>query len=191
MKNIMKRAWELKKEFKNALFSECLKEAWKEVKEMKTYIIKDWFYEKELTYNEFEIAGKIREVKKKYGTIFCSYSRTFTENDIIKETEKAMLVSIKPEVETEKEHKSEIWIPKSVVKEIDNANSFEYFKNFDKNTFGRIEVKSLIDVYKLKQVAILKKADKTDIKYCIYATNKNNINDTIELDVTYAVETAI
>ena len=144
MKNIMKRAWKLKKEFKNALFSECLKEAWKEVREMKTYIIKEWFYEKYLTGYDFKIAGNTRDARKKYNTVFCDYSRTFTENDIIRETEKALLVNIKPEVETKEEHKKEIWIPKSLVKEINNANSFEYFKNFDKNVFGRIELKSWI-----------------------------------------------
>lgn len=190
MKNIMKRAWELKKEYKNALFSECLKEAWKEykkngVEEMKTYIIANWFYEKNFTGYDLFIAGNPRENAKKYDATCCDYSRAFTEDDIIKETEKAYFINVRPEVDTAEETHKQEWIPKSLVKEVKDLYSFEYYKNFEKNSFNRIEIKSCIDVYRLMQVANIKKAEN---EYCYLAYNKNDNKDIIKLEFTYAIE---
>ena len=71
MKNIMKRAWEFKKEFKNALFSECLKEAWKEVKEMKEEKTK----KSKKTYSQY-----IKEMKIKDKEFFFGKSIKFKTN---------------------------------------------------------------------------------------------------------------
>ncbi len=58
LKSIMKRAWEIKKEHKDNIFSLCLKMAWTEAKapaskeEVKSYEIKKWFLEKNFNQNQ-------------------------------------------------------------------------------------------------------------------------------------------
>ena len=103
MKNVMKRAWEIKKEFdrkernakmnhndfsplkdsEKALFSECLKMAWEEAKDEATKevsnvaIIKDWFMAKKFGKEVNNFSNKItiekETAKAVYGTVGCSY----------------------------------------------------------------------------------------------------------------------
>ena len=91
---IMKNAWTLKRRFElttglKALFSECLKEAWKLAKEFgakKSIKIKDWFLNKNFTASErYLINTSIKEITK--------------------ETEKAVLIKCSDF--------NSIWIPKS------------------------------------------------------------------------------
>ena len=93
-KNVMKIAWRIKKLDSRNLFSECLKMAWKGVKEKlaKSYnvtkaLVTGWFYEKTFGASRFD------------GTVL----RTF---EIEKETEKAVLLTKGGE---------SFWCPKSCI----------------------------------------------------------------------------
>lgn len=82
LSKIMKRAWELfRTTVKN--FSECLKKSWAEAKEAvkvtTRYQLKDWFYKK--------------LVEEKRSGSWIVYG-TFGKEDVLKETEKAVYVSM-------------------------------------------------------------------------------------------------
>lgn len=183
---LFKRAWKLYRENKGSLFSECLKESWNEYKlnkgeeTMKTFKIKDWFYEKELSSYEFDMEGKRRENNKKYGCNYCCYKMTFTSENIIKETEKALLINPQPEFEVKEEEKEEIskrqiWIPKSLVEEI--KSDFEYFQKLEGTAITNCKnIQTCYEIYKLKQCSIIEKADTN--RY-FKATNKENENEYI------------
>ena len=104
---IMKRAWSFKKTSKMTL-SEALKRAWAEAKKAllntTRYIIEDWFMNK--NYD-------------KVSTMHCECYQRFGKADIIKETEKALLVKLgmctKAGYETD--YTKNVWVPKSVVSE--------------------------------------------------------------------------
>lgn len=132
MKKIMKRAWEMMKEVNGALFSECLKEAWKESREIKedntVLEMSSWIFEqKNLDKYEIRIAGKTRTNIKKYGCAYCGYTRQFKKENIIKETEKAYFIEVQTEFDTD-ETKEKVWIPKSQVKEVKNFGTYEFFE---------------------------------------------------------------
>lgn len=175
-KRLFIRAWELYRENKGSLFSECLRESWNEYKlnknkgeeeTMKTFKIKDWFYNKEFTGGLFNVT---EEYKKKCAVNFCNLAEVFEESDIIKETEKAVYVELKTEVET-KEVSKKVWIPKSQIEEINNYGTFDYFKQkynscqILKSVTGKEEYKieqptaidSRIDIYKISLVADFEK----------------------------------
>ena len=98
MSYIMRKAWTIKKNFdKNnkdkALFSECLKEAWRLVKMSlinKKVVVKDWFLKKNFSSNDLYMIG-------------ISY-----ETIVEKETIKAALVKFTNEFGSKS-----FWIPKS------------------------------------------------------------------------------
>lgn len=92
---LFKRAWELYKENDRALFSECLKESWKELKEVKKVYIKDWFrYRLDLGYG-----------KTTYSDCLCR---------VLKETEKAYLLEVEWfTLDGERDGVCDRWVPKS------------------------------------------------------------------------------
>lgn len=107
---IMKRAWNLLRgNSKMNSFSECLKKAWAEAKETVKvtvrYSIKDWFY------------NKLVEEKRNGSWIVYS---TFSKEDIVKETEKAVCVNMgvyNASTGAESIYMKKCWIPKSCVYE--------------------------------------------------------------------------
>lgn len=98
MSFIMKKAWKIEKNFEKengekALFSECLKEAWRVAKMQitgKTVMVKEWFLRKNFTFDEAYIIG-------------ISYKSV-----VEKETLKAALVRFTSELGSKT-----FWIPKS------------------------------------------------------------------------------
>lgn len=98
MSYVMRKAWSIKKNFesknnKKALFSECLKEAWRIVKTSlvnKEVVVKDWFLKKNFTENDLYMIG-------------ISF-----KSIIVKETLKAALVKFTNEFGSKT-----FWIPKS------------------------------------------------------------------------------
>lgn len=98
MSFIMKKAWKIEKNFEKengekALFSECLKEAWRVVKMQitgKTVMIKDWFLKKNFDSNDRYMIG------------------ISTESVVERETLKAALVRFTNEFGSKT-----YWIPKS------------------------------------------------------------------------------
>lgn len=94
------KAWELYKENDRALFSECLKESWRELKEdkkeeVKKVYIKDWFrYRLDLGYG-----------KTTYSDCLCR---------VLKETEKAYLLEVEWfTLDGERDGVCDRWVPKS------------------------------------------------------------------------------
>lgn len=158
MKNIMKRAWEMMKEVNEALFSECLKEAWKESREIKEVYIKDWF---------------INRIELGYG------KRAFNDQlcRIIKETEKAYLLDVEWfTVDGEYDGSTYKWVPKSctlTMKEHadieerqekafeDGCRRYENLINFAKNN----NVKGVR--IGLRKETILKKIKDAGLEYAI------------------------
>lgn len=107
MKKIMRRAWEMMKEVDGALFSECLREAWKESREIKAVYIKEWFL------NRIELGYGKRPL-------------TYHLCNIIKETEKAYLLEIEwCTVDGEYDGFSNRWIPKSCTLTVDEQIEIE------------------------------------------------------------------
>ena len=98
MSYVMKKAWSIKKNFETknnekALFSECLREAWRLVKMSlvnKEVVVKDWFLKKNFTENDLYM-------------IEISYKSV-----VVKETLKAALVKFANEYGSKT-----FWIPKS------------------------------------------------------------------------------
>lgn len=98
MRYIMKKAWKIAKSFEKengvkALFSECLKEAWRIAKMQitgKTVMVKDWFLRKNFTEQE-------------------NYMIRISDKSVVeKETSKAALVKF-----TNEYGSRSFWIPKS------------------------------------------------------------------------------
>lgn len=102
---IMKKAWSIFKSTKKS-FSEALKKAWKYAKEAaKTtirYQIPDWFMNKNLD---------------KVTTLHCRCYQTFAKEDIIKESEKALFVSLGMMTNSgyDTNYSKKVWIPKSII----------------------------------------------------------------------------
>lgn len=158
MKNIMKRAWEMMKEVNGALFSECLKEAWKENRELKKVYIKDWFL------NRIELGYGKRAVNEQ----LCN---------IIKQTEKAYLLDVEwYTVDGEYDGSTYKWVPKSctfTMKEHadieerqekafeDGCRRYENLINFAKNN----NVKGIR--VGLRKETILKKIKEAGLEYAI------------------------
>ena len=98
MSYVMKKAWSIKKNFETknnekALFSECLREAWRLVKMSlvnKEVVVKDWFLKKNFTENDLYM-------------IEISYKSV-----VVKETLKAALVKF-----TNEYGSKTFWIPKA------------------------------------------------------------------------------
>lgn len=178
MKNIMKRAWEMMKEANGALFSECLKEAWKESKQdnkdNKVLEMSQWIFEqKMLDRYELKISGKTRENMKKYGCAYCGYKKQFSKENIVRETEKAYLVEVQSEFDTD-DDKEKVWIPKSQVNEVENFGTFDYFEKKFKDGSWVIENNYIL--FLIKTVANVEYVGKQHgTSYLTYrATNKND-----------------
>ena len=115
LKSIMKKAWEIKKENKENIFSICLKMAWEEAKRntitTKFYGVKDWFLKKTLTRDELYA----------YNVGDGAY--------IARETEKAVLVKNMTDYGM-----ISFWCPKSCL-----LKKEESPRNFKKELFQRME----------------------------------------------------
>lgn len=114
LSKIMKRAWELVK--KTAMtISSALKKAWREVK-MNYFAIKEWFIEKEQDkaerYNVFMDFDRNEDgtIKVVDGYVFAKIEK------VVKETEKAIQVTISSGDVLGSYKGWTCWIPKSLIK---------------------------------------------------------------------------
>ncbi len=103
LRNIMKRAWEIKRQDSRNIFAECLKMAWAEAKKVVTrFAIPAWFMEKN--------ADKVTTEN-----LICF--NTFNKNNIVKETEKAIQVELEMMTRSgmESRYTKKVWVPKSII----------------------------------------------------------------------------
>jgi hypothetical protein len=97
LKAVMKKAWEIKKQDKRNVWSECLKMAWSIVKGLhnmsKKIGIKTWFQDKLMKENN-------------------AYINDWSD-DIVRETEKAVCIHMDFETKTGVPFSKNVWVPKS------------------------------------------------------------------------------
>lgn len=104
---IMKKAWNIFRSTDHS-FSESLKRAWVQAKEAARstvrYMIPDWFMNKNID---------------KVTTAHCRCHQTFAREDIVKETEKALCVTLGMMTNSgiDTVYTKNVWIPKSIVEE--------------------------------------------------------------------------